>query len=250
MSKSLVERARDLRHQANHLGWARTIQLRALKRLGVAEISERVPGIRNRVAIRVADSDIYEFNQSLGPWKEPFTLPFEPRTIVDAGANVGYTVLRFFSQFPSAKIVAIEPDCVNLQQLRKNCSAYPNLSIEQAALWSRECKLTIRNPEVASNAFIVEEDETGNIAALSVLDVIERHALDTIDLLKIDIEGSEADVFGHPGSREWLPRVRALLIETHDDFRPGSADAVRRAVKGLMTFQGHVNEYEFYLAAA
>jgi FkbM family methyltransferase len=207
-----------------------------------------VPGIRNPVAIRVADSDIYEFNQSLGPGQEPFALPFEVKTIVDAGANVGYTVLRFFTQFPLAKIIAIEPDAINLAQLMKNCAGYPNLMVERAALWSHQCNLTIRDPEVASNAFIVEEDAAGDIPALSIPDVLDRHDLATIDLLKIDIEGSETEVLGDPKSQDWLPRIRALLVETHNDFRPGSAEAVRRAVAGHMTYQGHVNEYEFYLA--
>ena len=238
-----------MRDQAAMLGWRRTLQLRALRRLGVEEIRERVEGLRNRVAIRVADSDIYEFTQSLGRGHEPLSLPFEPRTIVDAGANVGYTVLRFFKQFPNARIIAIEPDTVNLRQLSKNCTGYGNLVVEQAALWSHPCRLTIRDPDVPSNAFVVEEREAGEIAAVSIPDIMERHRLETIDLLKVDIEGSEIEVFRQPACSEWLPRVKALLVETHDNMRPGSADAVKRAVDGHMTFQGHVNEYEFYLAA-
>jgi len=36
-----------------------------------------------------------------------------PKTILDAGANIG-TASRFFSnQFPDAKIIAIEPDSEN-----------------------------------------------------------------------------------------------------------------------------------------
>ena len=43
-----------------------------------------------------------------------------------------------------------------------------------------------------------------------------------IDVLKVDIEGSELDLFGR--RTEWLGRVRVLVIELHDRFRPGCRD--------------------------
>ena len=138
------------------------------------------------------------------------SLDFEPRIIVDAGANVGYTILRFFQQFPQAEIIAIEPDQANLEQLARNCSGYENLKVEAKALWSHAARLAISNPNAASNAFIVVEDEAGAIEATSIPDIMNRHSLDCIDLLKIDIEGSEKEVFEHPASQAWLPRVRAL----------------------------------------
>lgn len=248
--RGLLARVRGVAEQAARLGWARTIQLRILRRLGVREVRISVPGLKNRVAVRVADSDIYDFTHSLGRGKEPISLGFEPRIIVDAGANVGYSVLRFFELFPQAKVIAIEPDQTNISQLRKNCAGYDNLTVEPKALWSHPTRLKITNPNDASNAFMVIEDSDGEIEAISIGDLVERYALETIDLLKIDIEGSEKEVFEHPNSQTWLGRVRALLVETHDNMRPGSAEAVRRATRGHMTFQGHVGEYEFYLSDA
>ena len=32
------------------------------------------------------------------------------------------------------------------------------------------------------------------------------------------------------GAEEWLSRVTLIIIETHDRFRPGSEEAVRKAV--------------------
>lgn len=241
---AFLERVRNFYEQANHLGWGRTAQLRAFKRLGVPEIRVSVDGVPNRIAIRTADSDIYDFNHSLGPWREPLNLGFTPSVIVDAGANVGYSVLRFFLEYPDAKIIAIEPDADNLTQLAKNTAGYRNLAVEPHALWTCKAELKILNPEEGSNAFRVSEEPGGPITSLSVGDIIERHSLDRIDLLKMDIEGSEVEVFSDCGS--WLPKVDALLVETHDRIKPGCTDAVRSAVAGHMTFQGHVNEYEYY----
>lgn len=241
---ALIKRVKNFCEQANHLGWRRTAQLRASKRLGRHEIQVRVDGVRNRVAIRTADSDIYDFNHSLGPWREPLNLGFIPSVIVDAGANVGYSVLRFFLEFPAAKIIAIEPDAGNLAQLAKNCAGYESLSVEPHALWTHRAELAILNPEEGSNAFRVTEQQDGPITSISISDIIERHSLDRINLLKVDIEGSEIEVFSDCG--DWLPKVDALLVETHDRMRAGCTDAVRRAVAGHLEFQGHVNEYEYY----
>ena len=243
---TFIARARNFRDQARQLGWARTARIRALRRLGVEEMRLRAPGLRHRVAVRVADSDIYDFDHSLGRGREALKLGFTPSVIVDVGANVGYSVLRFFLEFPDARIIAVEPGRANLAQLRKNCAGYAKLSIEECGLWNANARLKITNPESGSNSFMVSEDPDGDIPAVSLDDIIERHSLDHIDLLKIDIEGSEIEVFSN--CERWLPKVRALLVETHDDMRPGCSDAVRRAVSNLMTFQGHVGEYEYYRA--
>jgi FkbM family methyltransferase len=243
----LIERANGFRAQANHLGWRRTAQLRLLRRLGVHEIRLGAPGLRERVTVRVGDSDIYDFEHSLGKWREPLLLPFMPRTIVDAGANVGYTILRFAQEFPSARIVAIEPDAGNLRQLEKNCGELRQLEVEPKALWPRHARLTISNPEAGSNAFMVAEDAAGDIEAVSIPDIMERYSLATIDLLKIDIEGSEIELFADPGCHEWLPKVRAILVETHDRMRPESSETVRAAVSRHMAYRGQTGEYEFYV---
>lgn len=241
-----IHRVRSFYDQANHLGWVRTAQLRAFKRLGLNEITIAVDGLPNSVAVRVDDSDIYDFEHSLGRWREPLNLGFTPSVIVDAGANVGYSVLRFFLEYPQSRIIAIEPDCGNLAQLNKNCAGLSNLVVEPHALWTHKTRLSITNPGEGSNAFQVGEDPEGSISSLSVADILERYSLETIDLLKVDIEGSEVEIFSY--CKEWLPKVRALLVETHDRLRSGCTNAVRRAVASQMEFCGHVNEYEYYRA--
>jgi hypothetical protein len=50
-----------------------------------------------------------------------------------------------------------------------------------------------------------------------------------VDILKIDIEGAELEIFSD-GADEWLPRIGLIIIETHERFRPGSEAAVRKAL--------------------
>jgi calcineurin-like phosphoesterase family protein len=43
-----------------------------------------------------------------------------------------------------------------------------------------------------------------------------------VDILKIDIEGSEQEVFSNAVS--WIQKVKSIIIELHDSYRPHCSD--------------------------
>ena len=94
--------------------------------------------------------------------------------IVDAGANVGYSVMRFRLEFPDAFIIALEPEQANIAQFKKNCSGDKNIVLEEKALWSTSARLRIRSMDADKNAFQVEEDPRGDVPAVSVSDILEQ----------------------------------------------------------------------------
>jgi hypothetical protein len=57
--------------------------------------------------------------------------------------------------------------------------------------------------------------------------LLEELGRDRIDLMKVDIEGAEHEVFDTDDGA-WLGKVDALLVELHEDLRPGSSAGVRR----------------------
>ncbi len=57
---------------------------------------------------------------------------------------------------------------------------------------------------------------------------MEQMGLEHIDVLKIDIEGSEIEVLRSAPS--WIEHVGVILIELHDRFRPGCTQALDRAL--------------------
>lgn len=143
------------------------------------------------------------------------------RTIVDAGANVGYSSAYLLSRFPEARVVAIEPDPANCEILKENLRRFGNRAIvRQAALWSEPTTLDF------SESTTGEGDEwgrevnaangAGTIEALDMPSIFETYGLGEIDLLKIDIEGAEKTVFSAP-DLSWLDRVRNIVIELHGD---------------------------------
>ena len=66
--------------------------------------------------------------------------------------------------------------------------------------------------------------------------ILREFNISTVDILKVDIEGAEAQVFG-PGCEEWLGRVRSLVVEVHDRMYPGCSAVVEGALKD---FSGEV----------
>ena len=57
-------------------------------------------------------------------------------------------------------------------------------------------------------------DEPGSVEAFTLSSLLA-HSDGKINLLKLDIEGGEREVFG-PSAHEWLPAVENLVIELHD----------------------------------
>jgi Methyltransferase FkbM domain len=64
---------------------------------------------------------------------------------------------------------------------------------------------------------------------VTVPEIMREHGLDRIDLLKVDIEGSEMEVFSHADA--WIGSVDAISVELHDRFKPGCSSAFFKAVE-------------------
>ncbi|MEO0530094.1 MAG: FkbM family methyltransferase [Planctomycetota bacterium] len=154
--------------------------------------------------------------------RESLKLLGSPRTIVDAGANVGYFSVLMARAFPDATILAIEPDTSNFEALCKNTAAMPQIKPIRGAVWPRTEPVRLENPEATSIEFRVESaaadgdaSTAGTVPGYNVADLLDEHKIDRVDLLKIDIEGGETALFGE--NTDWLHRAKHLLLELHGD---------------------------------
>jgi len=148
----------------------------------------------------------------------------ETQFIIDAGAHIGLATVQFATWFPGARIVAVEPSERNLVVLHRNAAPYPNVSVIHGALWNRNTALEIENPDSNSTGFRVREAECGRITGITIPELMRRFGFAKIDLLKMDIEGTEKEIFEAP-TEEWLPKTNAICIELHDWLRSGCAYA-------------------------
>jgi len=198
-----------------------------------ATVPIHVPTLMHPVHLRAGTSDAKVFVQVFGTQHGDFPVSGQPAVIVDAGANIGLTAVAFANRFPSAKILAMEIDRHNYAMLCANCRPYANIQPVLGGLWSRASTLRVSNPADESWSFQpVEGDRTeGSVEGLGIPDVLRAFEFRRIDILKIDIEGGEYEVFRH-GVDDWIERVGVILVETHDRFRPGCTDVIRRALAG------------------
>jgi FkbM family methyltransferase len=145
--------------------------------------------------------------------------PGKLKLILDLGANVGYSV-RFWQQhFTDSRIIAVEPDCENAALLQKNAKiGGESVLVVPVCVtgWPRQVFLDKTGGEWSFSMSDLQTDESKSIEGLTLLQILERCAIpedDAIDLLKVDIEGAEAELFATSGT--WLNRVRNMLVEIH-----------------------------------
>ncbi len=155
----------------------------------------------------------------------------KPSLIVDAGAHIGLAAVYFASKYPQARVIALEPEPGNFAVLQRNARQYPNITPLNVGLWGRRAALRIDHVDDATWSFRVSEDTTGaGIPALGLQEVMQQAGVDRIDVLKMDIEGSEVEVFAAHAT--WIGRVGTLIVELHDRFRPGCSQAMEAALQG------------------
>jgi FkbM family methyltransferase len=197
-------------------------------------VSIAVPALPYPIALRAGSSDTGVFDQVFRERQADFAVDGEPKVIVDAGANSGLTAARFATRFPGARILALEIDGSNFELLQKNTRYYPNVEPIHKGLWACRTRIRVDNPAAESWAFqasVAKDADDSAIEALGVLDLMADYDLPRIDVLKIDIEGAEYEVFSG-GIDAWIDRVDLIAVETHDRMRPGCTDVIRRAIAG------------------
>jgi FkbM family methyltransferase len=158
---------------------------------------------------------------------------FHPATIIDGGAHIGCATVYFALRYPQARIVAVEAEEGNYRQLLRNVEGNPNIRAVHGAISDRHGWAVIENPEESSWGFHVssgQEAAKGNVPRVTIPDLIGMSGAATIDLLKLDIEGSEKEVFA--ADTGWLSSVSVINIELHDRIWPGCTEAFQAAVAG------------------
>ncbi len=200
------------------------------------ELVVQPPEITHPVRLRIRTSDVSVCEEILIRGQYAIELPFSPRIIVDAGANIGMASIYYTNKYPDARIIAIEPEASNFAMLVRNVKPYPEIFPLNAALWKNDGEIAVRSSHPISDkvGFVVHEGEGATVRALTVRTLMHEEQIHSIDILKMDIEGAEREVFE---SAEWIDAVRCLIIELHDRFRPGCRAAVESVTGDFLSWQ-------------
>ena len=155
-------------------------------------------------------------------------LRLQVRTVVDIGANIGAFTLPARRVFPNARVIAIEPDPDNAALLRRNCGADPLVTICETAVLHDGCPKTVRlcRHELNSGGNYVGElfqrksppfaDAAPiEVPCRSIHELLVELGVNAIDLLKVDTEGSEVEIFTCLAAHSWLPKICWIRFEWH-----------------------------------
>ncbi len=157
-------------------------------------------------------------------WPELAAL--SPKRVVDIGAHIGAFAVTAARRL-GATVVALEPDEQNYSLLIDNASLCSRIVVVSGALVYQTGGLELRHDPVNTGHHIVDVVEGAGDPYLmrrTLADVMEWVGWDGIDLLKLDCEGCEVDVF----ERADLSPVRAIVGEYHMTANEFADIAARR----------------------
>jgi FkbM family methyltransferase len=136
-----------------------------------------------------------------------------PRRIADLGGNVGMFALFSAIHWPEAELVAFEPDPANAEKYRWTME-HNNLRGEliQACATTRDGTLRF----AAGRGSLAHVTDDGSGSEVSAVDVFPY--LETVDLIKMDIEGGEWPLLLDPRFPELA--AHTVLMEYHPHLCP------------------------------
>lgn len=151
--------------------------------------------------------------------------PVDPgsRVIVDVGANIGISALYFLTEAPGARCHLFEANPALIERLRDNVRPFSErVAIEDVALGTFDGTVAFGVEESGRYGGIgARRSATIEVPSRSAAGALEEilEAEEEIDLLKLDIEGTEIDLLRSlPG--HVLERVRAVHLETASPGNP------------------------------
>lgn len=148
-----------------------------------------------------------------------------PESMIDAGANIGLASLYFKAFYPQLDILAIEPSLQIYNRLDNHIriNKIDKVSAINGAVWRDNGKLRIENSfrDGLDWSTRTVKSAEGDLAvdAYDIPTLMAHLNVQVLDILKMDIEGAESDVFLNEETvQNWLPFVKCLIVEIHDEF--------------------------------
>ncbi|WP_342710762.1 FkbM family methyltransferase [Bradyrhizobium sp. B124] len=202
-------------------------------------ISVIVPEAGAEIELRLCTSDLLAFRQIFIDSEYSLKdLPASASTIIDLGANIGLATLYFVARYPRATVLAVEPELENFRLLVRNTQILgTRVHRCQAAAWTHDGHVCLRTEDETNSPLdswgvqvtTTPRPSDKQVPCYRLSTLIEIAGFSHVDILKIDIEGAELELFAQAAD-DCLARIQAIIIETHDRFRPGSEATVRRAL--------------------
>lgn len=139
----------------------------------------------------------------------------DPKLILDLGANIGIASIWFRLNYPESIIHAYEPNPEVYEILVKNTSSFNNIHCFNEAISNQKEKIdfNISKRSFSSSVYLLNDYKKVHIDATTIDDALERIG-GFVDLMKIDIEGSEFEAIE---ASKMMHRIKEIVGEVHPE---------------------------------
>ena len=143
--------------------------------------------------------------------------------LLDVGANIGQTAIRFRAAFPKARIISIEPVAETFAQLAARTRAF-GIERHHIALGAKSGRMTMYLTPFSVTSSLVRPPEddirgTQEVEVVTLDQFAKLNGIGAIELLKIDAEGYDMEVIAGGSGLLSGGAVKSVLVEV--GFHPG-----------------------------
>ena len=158
-------------------------------------------------------------------------------TVLDLGANIGFYALWLQGQALGIRVHSFEPASENRERLVQNVrvngleeyiSVYPFAVSDGLKLVNLHRAESSGHRSLFDRATTLEGIE--EVEAVDLAFAVKQTGAALIDMLKIDVEGSEIEIVEGAGAEVWQ-KIKRVVVEYHDLFRPGCRQRVEEVLK-------------------
>jgi FkbM family methyltransferase len=138
--------------------------------------------------------------------------------IVDCGCNIGMSILFFKKLYPEAQIVGFEADPLTFDRLRFNVeqNGLRDVVLNNCAVTDKDGSVEFyRDKHMGSMQMSVRRERTDGDMVVVPARRLSSFITEEIDMLKLDVEGSEAGVLQDLADTGKLPMIRQIHLEYH-----------------------------------
>ncbi len=152
----------------------------------------------------------------------------EGNTIIDVGANIGeFSLIASKKIGPKGKVISIEPLKQAVFWLKKNyiLNGFSNYEILEKAVGNKTGTMTLYKKSVSSVQGILDPNITkkeyipsGEIIVETIDEIISTRNIGGVDMLKIDVEGFEYEVFCGCKNSFKQNKIKKIICEVHSSY--------------------------------
>ncbi len=159
----------------------------------------------------------------------------DPQVIVDIGAAYGDFSWYAKKLYPAAQVVAYEPDPFHTDLLEKNILPLGCITKQEAVGATGQVEMILHSDHTQSSAHTVKGIQpisTHQVTSVTLHDALKEY--NSVDLVKIDCEGAEKEIFEHTDPKVFS-KIKRFSIEYHEFVVPG----IRNQIVNLLKKHGY-----------